>query len=89
MIRDGETGLLVNPRDAAGLKDAIARLLTDPDLCRRMGTQAQEWVRRHYTSSAMALQYRAMYEQVLGSEKPSVMAQGRPQDHPQAEVREA
>lgn len=89
VIRDGETGLLVNPKDAAGLKDAIARLLTDSDLCRRMGTQAQEWVSRQYTSSAMALQYRAMYEQVLGSEKPSVMAQGRPQDHPQAEVREA
>jgi glycosyltransferase involved in cell wall biosynthesis len=89
VIRDGETGLLVNPKDAAGLRDAIARLLNDSDLCRRMGAQAQEWASRQYTSSAMALQYRAMYEEVLGNKKQMVVAQGQPQDRPQPEVREA
>jgi len=89
VIRDGETGLLVNPKDVSGLRDAIARLLTDPDLCRRMGTQAQEWVSRQYTSDAMALQYRAMYEEVLGKKKLLVVMPGGPTDHPQPEVREA
>jgi glycosyltransferase involved in cell wall biosynthesis len=69
VIRHGETGLLVNPRDTAGLKDALARLLTDPELCRRMGAQARDWVGRHYTSDAMALQYRLMYDEVVGKQR--------------------
>jgi glycosyltransferase involved in cell wall biosynthesis len=37
LVADGETGLLVEPGDAAQLRDALARLLADPDLCVRLG----------------------------------------------------
>jgi hypothetical protein len=37
----------------------------------------------------MALQYRAVYEEVLGKKKLLVVTPGRPSDHPQPEVREA
>jgi glycosyltransferase involved in cell wall biosynthesis len=66
VIEDGKTGLLVDPGDTAGLRDAIARLLSDADLCRRMAVQAHEWVTRHFTADAMARQYRPLYEEVLG-----------------------
>jgi glycosyltransferase involved in cell wall biosynthesis len=36
VVRDGESGLLVPPGDAAALHAAIVRLLTDPDLARRL-----------------------------------------------------
>ena len=79
VIKDGENGLLVDPRDTAGLRDAIARLLSDPDLCRRIGDKAHEWVRRNYTSEEMALKYRQMYEAILG--KPSMAStSARPLD---------
>src|SRR4029077_13941315 len=69
VIRHGEPGLLVNPRDTPGLIDALARLLAAPALCRRMGAQARDWVGHHYTSDAMALQYPLMYDVVLGKKR--------------------
>ncbi len=66
VIEDGKTGLLVNPADAAGLRDAIARLLADDGLGRQIAAQGHEWVARHYTAAAMARQYRAVYDEVLG-----------------------
>jgi glycosyltransferase involved in cell wall biosynthesis len=37
--RDGETGILVERQDSAGLAAAIERLLADPELARKMGAQ--------------------------------------------------
>lgn len=66
VIDDGENGLLVDPRDVDGLRNAIASLLSDSARCRHMGEKAHDWVRRNYTSEAMALKYRQMYDEVLG-----------------------
>jgi glycosyltransferase involved in cell wall biosynthesis len=65
MITHGENGLLVEPRDTKGLRDAIASLLADPARCQILGKRAHNWVSRNYTADAMALKYREMYEGVL------------------------
>ncbi|HEX3154892.1 MAG TPA: glycosyltransferase family 4 protein [Candidatus Angelobacter sp.] len=67
VIRDGETGLLVDPGDIHGLRSAIARLLSQPDVCRRIGAAGHNWVSRNYTAEAMALKYCQMYDEVLGA----------------------
>ena len=41
VVRDGETGLLVDPRGPDEVARAIVRLLRDPELARRMGEAAQ------------------------------------------------
>jgi glycosyltransferase involved in cell wall biosynthesis len=74
VIKDGENGLLVDPKDSEGLRNAIASLLSDPERRRRMGDQAHAWVGRNYTSEAMALKYREMYEEVLGKPVPSAIS---------------
>jgi glycosyltransferase involved in cell wall biosynthesis len=42
LVVDGETGLHVPPRDPAALREALARLLADPDLRARLGAAARE-----------------------------------------------
>jgi glycosyltransferase involved in cell wall biosynthesis len=42
LVRDGETGFLVEPGDVAGLRAAIQRLLADPELRRRLGRAGRE-----------------------------------------------
>ncbi|HYM82216.1 MAG TPA: glycosyltransferase family 4 protein [Candidatus Limnocylindria bacterium] len=48
LIEDGESGLLVEPRDAKGLADALERLLRDPQLRRRLGAAGRAKVEREF-----------------------------------------
>lgn len=48
MIRQEETGLLVPPKDAEALLAAILRLLTEDELCRRLGSTARNKVEREF-----------------------------------------
>jgi len=42
-VKDGETGLLAEPDDVPGVAEAILRLLSDPELARRLGCQNRLW----------------------------------------------
>ena len=47
IVEDGITGLLVPPGDAAGLGRALAATVSDPDLRRRLGSNARAFHRQH------------------------------------------
>lgn len=53
-IADGETGLLVEPADDAGLAEALIELLADPERTQRMGQAARERVEAQFTWSCVA-----------------------------------
>lgn len=61
-VRDGETGLLVPPRDPAALAEALGRLLDDAELRGRMGQAALRIGREEYTWDANARRMSAIYE---------------------------
>jgi len=88
VIQDGKNGLLVAPKDPEGLQNAIAGLLSDPERRRRLGGQAHAWVSQNYTSEAMALKYRDMYEEVLRKPAPSAIY-ARQADHSNVDARGA
>lgn len=48
LVEDGETGLLVEPRDVEGLASALERLLQDGGLRRRLGAAGREKVEREF-----------------------------------------
>ncbi len=63
-VRQGETGLLVPAYDTEALSQAMARLLGDPALRRRLGTAGRERA-RGFTWEQTARQQVALYEKLL------------------------
>jgi glycosyltransferase involved in cell wall biosynthesis len=52
LVVDGETGVLVPPRDVPALRAALERLLADRGLRRRLGAAGRERIRRHFSWDA-------------------------------------
>jgi len=53
LVVDGETGLLVPPRDPPALRRALERLLGDAELRRRLGAAARERIRARFSWDAV------------------------------------
>lgn len=66
IVRDGENGLLIPPGDAAALAKAIHRLVSDPQLRRRMGEKGRQLVAERFSVDAMVEGNLAVYRAVLG-----------------------
>lgn len=64
IVRDQDTGLIVNPRDPAHLAAALVDLLSNPSKRIAMGEKARDFVMANYTASAMVDSTKALYETV-------------------------
>lgn len=62
----GRTGLVVSPRDAPALAEAIRRLISEPDLARQFGHAAKIRVQEIFSYSRFAEGYLRIYRQLLG-----------------------
>ncbi len=83
IVADGETGLLVPPRDGGALVEAIDALLRAPELRMRMGEAGRLRVCREFTVERMVRATEAVYDDVLGATDPTAQrlpgeAVGRP-----------
>jgi glycosyltransferase involved in cell wall biosynthesis len=65
LIEDGEHGLLVPPGDAGALARAIARLLDEPALARRLGEAARWRARERYGREAMVRRFEDFYTSLI------------------------
>jgi glycosyltransferase involved in cell wall biosynthesis len=63
-VLDGETGLLVPPRDPGALEAALETLLVDPALRRRLGEAGRRRVREHFDAASMERRVLEVYEEI-------------------------
>ncbi len=65
LVIEGETGVLVEPRNWEELGDRMDRLLSDPDLRSRLGGKALERARNFFTWEKVADRLQGIYREVL------------------------
>jgi len=69
IVRDGETGLLVPPRDTKSLAAAIARMAGDGGLRKRTATAGRDLAARIFPAEKMVARIMALYEELLGTRR--------------------
>ena len=71
LVRDGETGFLIEPQDAWGLAQCICYLLNEPEIGRLMGSQGRQLIETKFDLkqevTAMADLYHELYHRFLGA----------------------
>ncbi|HET6313165.1 MAG TPA: glycosyltransferase [Chloroflexia bacterium] len=65
VVQDGSTGLLVEPGDRPGMRDALARLASDRSLAHCLGTSGQARVRSNFTVDKMVRHVEELYEELF------------------------
>src|ERR1700733_13694159 len=67
-IRNGVTGLIVEPRDVNALADALRSLLHSKDLRTRIGSAAREFISRHFSETRISKLVLDEYRRLIESE---------------------
>jgi len=65
LVTDGETGLLVPPRDPEALAEALRRVLDEPDLARRLGEAARARVAERFSAAEQERRMLEIYDDVV------------------------
>ncbi len=61
VVRPGENGLLVEPKNAAGLSEALSYLIRNPDIRTTMGTRAREIAVEQFSATRIIPQILSVY----------------------------
>ena len=77
IVRDGETGLLIEPHAPLPLAHAINRLLRSPDSARHMGLRGRQRVECAFSRQRQVEDVLSLYDQLRLSHLPSSSALGR------------
>ncbi|MEM6496518.1 MAG: glycosyltransferase family 4 protein [Pseudomonadota bacterium] len=68
IMKDGENCLLVQPGNPQALRNAVQRLIDEPELARSIGQQARVTVENHFNTDAMAEALRQLLSEQLNNE---------------------
>ena len=65
LIRDGENGVLIPPRDPSALADALSSLIADPSRRQSLGTAGRELRDREYGIDSYIHRLESLYRRLL------------------------
>jgi glycosyltransferase involved in cell wall biosynthesis len=66
VVVDGQSGLLVPPRDAPAIAQAVVRLIREPDLARSIGRGAAQRVRERFSVERAVRATVELYRNLVG-----------------------
>jgi len=69
VVRDGETGILIEPRNPVVITESVLRLLDNPQQARRMGQRGASYVRAHFDISKQVKGTEAIYMELMAGKK--------------------
>ena len=64
-VRDGENGILIDPRNPREIADALSRLMLDPELALQMGARHQAENREYLRPSRTANDFTKIYRELI------------------------
>ena len=65
LIEHGKTGLLCDPLDAAGIRDAVGKLLGEPELARQLAAEAKKRALERFHPVVIARRHLEIYREAL------------------------
>lgn len=65
IVIDGESGILIEPRDPDALAEAIKELVNSPEKLQAMGQEARKHIEEHFSLEGQSANLVALYEEVL------------------------
>jgi len=68
-VADGETGLLIPPRDAKALSSAMLEILQRPELAARFGKAGRERVMKHFSLESTVRRTEQLYWNLIENRK--------------------
>ena len=64
-VQEGKNGFLIEHNDYEGYSRKILELISDDENRQRIGLQAKEFVRKHYSWQTIAKQYLSIFQETL------------------------
>ncbi len=68
IVRDGETGLAVEPGDPEDLAEAIIKLLTNKELAEQLARKGADYVKEHFSRDGVTDRLVGFYRELMGSQ---------------------
>lgn len=69
LVRDGETGFLVEYHNHSQLAETLIRLIDNPDLRKKTGENGYKKLKENYTKEIIGKKYRDFYDKIVSSKQ--------------------
>ena len=66
LIRDGDTGFLVEYKNSSQLAETLIKLIDSPGLRKKIGEKGYKKLQKNYTKEIIGEKYRQFYDKILG-----------------------